>query len=66
MAAWQEIETTDENPLVDYLAADPAIQQYLDGNELQLLMNASRYLGNAPQRARQLADTIRDAVAGTE
>jgi adenylosuccinate lyase len=66
MAAWQEMGVTEDNPLERYLADDTAVQQYLDGKELQHLMDASRYLGNAPQRARQLADTIRDAIAGIE
>lgn len=66
MAAWQEIGAGDDNPLETYLASDPVIQGYLQESELHELMDASHYLGDAPQRARQLADTIHDVVLQPE
>jgi adenylosuccinate lyase len=62
MDAWKKMRAGEDNPLADYLASDPVILQYLDGNAQHELMDASRHLGNAPQRARQLADTIQEVV----
>jgi adenylosuccinate lyase len=66
MAAWQKMGAGEDNPLAKYLASDPVIQRYLNGSELHDLMDANSYLGDAPQRARLLADTIMDAVLQTE
>ncbi len=66
MAAWQEMGKGDDNPLTEYLASDLVIQGYLDESELHDLMDASHHLGDAPQRARLLADTIRDVVLQSE
>jgi adenylosuccinate lyase len=66
MAAWQKMGAGEDNPLAEYLASDPVIQRYLNGSELHDLMDANSYLGDAPQRARLLADTIMDAVLQTE
>jgi len=59
MEAWSVVQAGQPNPLADRLAADPDLRQYLPETELCRLMDASQYVGDAPQRARSLAARIR-------
>ena len=52
-----------ENPLQELLCQDEVITQYLGVNRLQELFQVAHHLGDAPQRARQMAETIRSAIA---
>jgi adenylosuccinate lyase len=58
MAAWSALQAGQTNPLVDLVSSDPEILRYLYKKDLARLMDASRHLGDAPQRARALADEI--------
>lgn len=62
MAAWQEVQAGRASPLSEYLANDPFIRGFLDEPSLSSLMDASQHVGDAPQRARLLSRTIREAV----
>ena len=65
MAAWAAIRDGEPNPLPDLLAADPALNAYLSGDQIRALMDASDYTGDAAQRARALVESIRGrAVSG--
>jgi adenylosuccinate lyase len=59
LAAWAEVQSGKPNLLADLISQDPEITHYLQANELCQLMDVSHYLGDAPQRARQMAETIR-------
>ncbi len=59
LQAWSAIQQGAENPLVDLLSKDEAILAFLPANEVGKLMDASRYVGNAPQRALELAQQIK-------
>jgi adenylosuccinate lyase len=59
MESWAAVQAGQTNPLADQLAADPDLRQYLPEAEIRLLMDASHYVGDAPQRARALATQIR-------
>ena len=50
------------NPLADRLAADEEIRRYLPEEQICGLMDASHYVGDAPQRARALAEQVRQAL----
>jgi adenylosuccinate lyase len=63
MTAWKEMQTSDSNPLFDDLSGDPLIQELLGESKLQSLMDANQHIGDAPQRARLLANTIRETVS---
>ena len=52
----------ESNPLVDLLAADPAIQRYLPVKKIVSLMDPGGYVGDAVERARAMAERIRDAI----
>lgn len=62
MSAWQEVQAGGRNPLAEYLASDPLIRNFLAEPQLRSLMDASGHVGDAPQRARRLAQTIRDTI----
>lgn len=63
LAAWEDVQKGLPNPLIQRLAADPVIQNYLSPAEIVALLQASDYLGTAPERTRALANSIRKALA---
>lgn len=62
LAAWQAIQQGDPNPLVDLITNDDELSTYLPSEDLHTLMDASDYLGDAPQRAREMAKTIQTTL----
>jgi adenylosuccinate lyase len=62
--AWAAVRAGRPNPLVDLLIADVDIGRYLDAAQIQSLMVAETHVGTAEQRARQMAQTIRQSIAG--
>jgi len=62
MEAWSALQNGQPNPLAQRLMSDEHITQYIPMGEIEGLMDASRHLGDAPQRARALADRIRSAI----
>ncbi len=61
MAAWAVVATDQtSNPLPEKLATDPTILRYLPAERVLALMDASDYVGDAPERARGLAAEIRN------
>jgi len=63
LTAWSAVQSGNPNPLAELISHDPEITHYLPADELCPLMDATHYLGDAPQRARQLAETIGDRLA---
>jgi len=64
LAAWREIRSGGDNPLIHQIVGDTKIRFYLSEGELLDLMETSNYLGDAPQRARELAGEIRSVCVG--
>jgi len=62
LTAWSAVQSGNTNPLAELISHDPEITHYLSADELCRVMDASHYLGDAPQRARQLAETIRNSL----
>ncbi len=62
MAAWESIRRGEANPLADLLAADPRLTAYLPPEDIRSLLDASGYVGDAPERARSLVEEIRRKV----
>jgi adenylosuccinate lyase len=62
MAAWDALQQGKPNPLADLLAADPVLLAHLPADRVRTLLDASGYVGDAPQRARALATAIRDTL----
>jgi adenylosuccinate lyase len=63
LTAWSAVQSGNPNPLADLITHDPEITHYLPADELCQQMDVSHYLGDAPQRARQMAETIRNVLA---
>lgn len=62
MEAWSALARGEDNPLAQTLAGERAITAYVDPAEIRLLLDPTKHVGTAPQRARALADKI-DALA---
>jgi adenylosuccinate lyase len=62
MQAWEAVRQGHPNPLVELLANDRALGEYLQASEIHAVMVAGAHLGDAPQRARGLAAVIRQAI----
>lgn len=62
MTAWAEVQAGKPNQLAELISHDPEITRYLPVDELCQLLDVSRYLGDAPQRARCMAETIRNTL----
>lgn len=62
LAAWTAINAGQDNPLVDLLVSSPELLAYLPGEQIRNLLDASGYVGDAPQRARDFAAQIRTSL----
>ena len=65
MAAWDAVQKGGPNPLAGRLAADAEVLRYLSAERVRALLDASDYVGDAPERARQVAAAIREWVGET-
>ncbi|NUM46345.1 MAG: adenylosuccinate lyase [Anaerolineales bacterium] len=63
MNAWAKVQMGEANPLIELIAHDETMLSYLPESELRTLMDASDHVGDAPERARVLAQTIRNQLA---
>ena len=64
MTAWQSVWAGGPNPLADRLIADPEVLRYLPDDRVRELLDATGYIGDAPERARQMAASIRHTIEG--
>jgi len=62
MQAWDAIRSDQSNPLAEMLSDDAHLLKYLEREEIQELMDYRQHVGDAPQRARRMAETIRLAL----
>jgi len=62
LAAWEAVQKGQSNPLVEFLRADPLILNLLGAETIQQLNHLDAYSGIAPQRAHQIAETIRKTL----
>jgi adenylosuccinate lyase len=58
MEAWSSVGRGEDNPLSRLLTEDSALTTLVEPAEIRRLLDPSRYVGTAPQRARLLADRI--------
>jgi adenylosuccinate lyase len=63
LAAWDSVQKSEPNPLVDLVSSDPVFTQYLSADQIRTLFQVKTYLGNAPERARQLVGMIDDFLS---
>jgi adenylosuccinate lyase len=62
LTAWAAVAQGESNPLVDLLASDPVLTGLLSPGRIRELLDAGGYVGEAPQRARAMADLARETI----
>jgi len=62
LAAWQAVQTGQENPLLNLLCTDEQIEAILGSDHIKQLMNVDAYLGIARQQARRMTERIREEI----
>jgi adenylosuccinate lyase len=62
LAAWEAIQNGQPNPLHKTLAHEPAFAALLSAEEITRLLDATHYIGDAPERARQLVAQMREQL----
>jgi adenylosuccinate lyase len=66
MQAWAHVQKGQTNPLVDAIAQDTGLLEYLQPGRIRELMQVEDYVGLAPQRALEMAERIRDRFQRSE
>jgi adenylosuccinate lyase len=66
LTAWSAVQRGEPNPLAHELASDPRLTALLPPSRIPALLDAAGYIGDAPTRARALAQTIRRGVGSRE
>ncbi len=62
MVAWAAVQRGEPNPLTERLATDPEVLKYLPAERVRELLDAGDHIGDAPERAREMAALIREAL----
>ncbi|RUA17895.1 MAG: adenylosuccinate lyase [Clostridia bacterium] len=62
LTAWAALQVGEANPLPDLLANDPDLQRLLTAQRIRTLLDARASVGEAPARARELAQRAREFV----
>ncbi|MGE5602121.1 MAG: adenylosuccinate lyase [Nitrososphaerales archaeon] len=62
MAAWAAAQADGESSLVASLSTDPRVTPFAAPEQLAAWMDASDYIGDAPERARAMATMIRETL----
>ncbi len=62
MEAWAALQAGRHNPLPVLLVSDPRLATLVPPDELAALLDASAYVGDAPERARALAAQVRASL----
>ena len=60
--AWEAVRSGQPNPLAALVAADARVTALLPVEHVHELLRAAGYVGDAPQRARQMAASVRAEV----
>jgi adenylosuccinate lyase len=66
MSAWEAVQAGKDNPLSDLLASDTTLLKYLQPARVRALLHAEDYVGQAPARARKMAQRIRTRLTSSE
>jgi hypothetical protein len=62
MRAYDALAQGETNPLARLLADDERIAHWVDPAEVRERLDPTTHVGDAPERARRLAQRIRDTV----
>jgi adenylosuccinate lyase len=62
MVAWAALRSGQDNPLVDGFAEDPRVNAFASPDEVRGWFYAADYVGDAPERARTMAEAIEQSL----
>ena len=65
LGAWSALQNGQSNPLVNQLCNDSRITKLVPTKYVRELLQADSYIGDAPERARLMAASVREALAQT-
>lgn len=63
LIAWEGLRQGGDNPLMENLANDEHITSLIESARVRELLDASVHIGDAPERARNIAGMVRAALA---
>ncbi|MCA9916054.1 MAG: adenylosuccinate lyase, partial [Anaerolineae bacterium] len=63
MTAWAAMREGKPNPLSALIAADERVTSLVNAAQIPELLRAENHVGDAPERARNLANCIREGVS---
>ncbi len=63
LVAWDALRRGEANPLAESLCNDPRVTRWLSADRAAALLDASDYVGDAPDRAAAVAGLLRQAIA---
>jgi adenylosuccinate lyase len=63
LSAWAALANGQRNPLVERLTNSPELTAYLSPERIRELLDATGYVGDAPERARDFATHLRSIIA---
>jgi adenylosuccinate lyase len=66
LAAWDSVQKSEPNPLIDLVSGDPVFSSYLPEDQIRILFEIETYLGDAPGRAQQQAEKINSFLSVEE
>lgn len=64
LAAWEAVQAGRPNPLLNQLTTDTVLLRYAQPARMRELLEIRDYVGQAPERARTLARTLRQRLGG--
>lgn len=59
LVAWKEVQIGQANPMANLLTENTEIKKFLSKDKINLFLDVNRHVGNAPERAVQLAGEIK-------
>jgi adenylosuccinate lyase len=66
LAAWEAVQAGKPNPLLSQLTTDTVLLRYAQPSRMRELLDVRGYVGQAPERARTLARTLRQRLGAAE
>jgi adenylosuccinate lyase len=66
MTAWTEVQASRPNPLIGSLSKDSRFTLHASRDQILAWLDASDYIGDAPERARAFAELLRRSLRGSE
>ncbi len=63
LTSWEALRQDQPNPLMALLQADPHVIALIPSADIPALLTAETHIGDAPERARRMAQSVREAIS---